>query len=119
MAQACAASSAWARSAMRSSVSSMPTESRSRSGGHGVSGPSTEARCSIRLSTPPSEVARFQICTRAAVLILAAFHADGQHAAEAAMHLARSDGVAGEILHPRIKHMGHIRVTDEMLGDLL
>ena len=30
-----------------------------------------EARCSIRLSTPPSEVARFHNCTRAAASIAA------------------------------------------------
>jgi hypothetical protein len=30
----------------------------------GRAGPSIEARCSIRLSTPPSEVARFQSRTR-------------------------------------------------------
>ncbi len=35
-------------------------------------GPSTLARCSIRLSTPPMEVARFQSCTFAAVAMAAA-----------------------------------------------
>ena len=39
--------------------SSIPTDRRSRSGGTGEAGPSMLARCSIRLSTPPSEVARF------------------------------------------------------------
>jgi len=59
------------RSAIKSLGSSIPTERRNRSGGAGLSAPSTEARCSIRLSTPPSEVARFQISTRAAVAIAA------------------------------------------------
>src|SRR5205807_947573 len=66
-----AACNAWSRSAPRSSGSSSPTESRSRSGGHGESGPSTEARCSIRLSTPPSEVARFHSSTLAAAAMAA------------------------------------------------
>ena len=60
------------RSAIRSPGSSIPTESRSRSGAPGCPAPSTEARCSIRLSTPPSEVARFQTSTRAAAAIAAA-----------------------------------------------
>ena len=64
--------SACSRSAMRSAGDSRPTERRSRSGGQGVPAPSTLARCSIRLSTPPSEVARFQISTLAAVRIAAA-----------------------------------------------
>ena len=84
---------------MRSSASSMPADSRNKSGGQGESGPSTEARCSIRLSVPPSEVARFQIATFAAVAMaacLAAFDADRQHSAEAATHLLRSDGVTGK-----------------------
>ena len=46
------------KSAIRSPVSSIPTDRRSRSGGTGLSGGSMPARCSIRLSTPPSEVAR-------------------------------------------------------------
>jgi predicted naringenin-chalcone synthase len=50
----------------------MPTDSRNRSGGTGLLAPSIEARCSKRLSTPPSEVARFQISTRAAAAIAAA-----------------------------------------------
>src|SRR5580704_797446 len=57
---------AWTRSRNRSSISSRPTERRSRSDGHGVPAPSIDARCSIRLSTPPSDVARFQSLTCAA-----------------------------------------------------
>lgn len=49
----------------------MPVLSRSRSGGAGVSAPSTLARCSIRLSVPPSEVARFHSLTLAAVAMAA------------------------------------------------
>ena len=82
---------------MRSSTSSAPTESRSRFGGAGEVGPSTEARCSIRLSTPPSEVARFHKETRAAVAmrgLLAASDQDREHAAEAALHLAGGQRVA-------------------------
>ena len=74
----------------RSPASSTPTDRRSRSGGHGVPGPSMLARCSIRLSTPPSDVARFHSSTRAAVAIAARsppLHAHRQHAAEAARHL--------------------------------
>jgi hypothetical protein len=38
----------------------------------GRAGASTEARCSMRLSTPPSDVARFHKPTRAAVAMAAA-----------------------------------------------
>ena len=62
-----ARSSACSRSAIKSAVSSMPTDRRSRSSGTGEPAPSTLARCSIRLSTPPSDVARFQSATLAAV----------------------------------------------------
>src|SRR5258708_15828365 len=62
---------ACSRSPIRSAASSIPTDSRRRSAGAGDSGPSIEARCSIRLSTPPSDVARFQTATRAAVAIAA------------------------------------------------
>src|SRR5581483_8885321 len=63
---------ACSRSPIRSSVLSRPTDRRSRSGVHGEPGPSMLARCSIRLSTPPSEVARFQMRTLAAVATAAA-----------------------------------------------
>ena len=77
--------------------SSMPTDRRSRSGGAGVPAPSTLARCSTRLSVPPSEVARFHSATCAAVAMAAASppaHADRQHAAEAAVHLPRRHRMA-------------------------
>src|SRR6266567_8649872 len=45
-------------SAIRSSTCSTPIDRRTRSAGHCVPGPSTLARCSARLSTEPSEVAR-------------------------------------------------------------
>ena len=49
----------------------MPTETRSRFAGTTLCGPSTVARCSMRLSTPPSEVAgtksRVRVATRFAV----------------------------------------------------
>ena len=63
---------ACSRSSIRSCASSMPTDSRSRSVGTGEPTPSTLARCSIRLSVPPSEVARFHKATLAAVVIAAA-----------------------------------------------
>src|SRR5690606_9333236 len=66
-----AAVRACSRSVIRSSTASTPTDSRSRSGGHGVVGPSTLARCSRRLSTPPSDVARFHSSTFAAVAMAA------------------------------------------------
>ena len=48
----------------------MPTDRRSRSARRrACPAPSTLARCSTRLSTPPSEVARFHSSTRAAVAI--------------------------------------------------
>src|ERR1700733_13383720 len=56
----------------KSSTSSIPADIRSRSTGQGEPAPSTEARCSISDSTPPSEVARFHSFTRAAVAIAAA-----------------------------------------------
>ena len=53
---------------MSSSAFSMPTETRSRFSGTTLLGPSTVARCSMRLSTPPSEVAgtksRVRVATR-------------------------------------------------------
>ncbi len=55
-----AASSAASRSAIRSPAASMPTDRRSRSSGTGEEGPSVVRRCSMRLSTPPSEVARLK-----------------------------------------------------------
>ena len=68
---AAAWSRACSRSAIRSSAVSMPMERRSRSRGVGVDGPSMLARCSIMLSTPPSEVARLNTFTCAAVAIAA------------------------------------------------
>ena len=88
--------------------------------GTGVAGPSMLARCSIRLSTPPSEVARFHSSTRAAVAIAAASpprDADRQHAAEPARHLARGHRMAGNARQAGIEHLGHARVPREMLGD--
>ena len=103
-------------------ASSIPVDSRSRSGGQGVPGPSTEARCSIRLSTPPSEVARFHKLTRAAVAIagaLAAGDLDRQHGAEAALHLARGDVVAGMLRQARVEHAGDVRMRRQALGERL
>ena len=48
---------AWSRSSIRSSGFSSPTDKRSRFSGTLVPGPSTDARCSIKLSTPPRLVA--------------------------------------------------------------
>jgi len=48
---------ACSRSAIKSSTCSRPTETRSRLSGVGESAPSTEARCSIKLSVPPRLVA--------------------------------------------------------------
>ena len=56
--------SAWSRSAIRSSGCSNPTDTRMRSRGVLVSGPSTSARCSTRLSTPPRLVARVKSLMR-------------------------------------------------------
>ena len=50
--------SAWSRSAIRSSTCSRPIDIRSRPCGVRLCGPSIDARCSIRLSTPPRLVAR-------------------------------------------------------------
>ena len=51
---------ACARSSMRSSGCSSPTDKRNRFCGVRVWGPSTEARCSIRLWAPPRLVARMK-----------------------------------------------------------
>lgn len=51
------------KSAMRSPTSSNPIESLKRFLGLDPYAPSTEARCSIRLSVPPKDVARLNICT--------------------------------------------------------
>ncbi len=55
---------AWSRSAMRSSACSMPIESRTSSGGAVEPVPSLVARCSIRLSTHPRDVARTKSLAR-------------------------------------------------------
>src|SRR6266496_3873205 len=57
---------AWARSATRSSGCSSPIERRRRPSGARVLSPSTEARCSTRLSGPPRLVARAKRRRRAA-----------------------------------------------------
>ena len=49
--------SAWSKSSFRSSMCSSPTETRRRFSGARVPGPSTDARCSTRLSVPPRLVA--------------------------------------------------------------
>ena len=55
--RACASSRASDRSIHRSCLFSRPTESLSRSSGVSLLGPSTDLRCYINDSTPPSEVA--------------------------------------------------------------
>ena len=52
--------SACSISRIRSSTCSTPIDRRTRSAGHSVPGPSTLARCSARLSTDPSDVARLK-----------------------------------------------------------
>ena len=124
MARAAAAAMAYAWSSRRAPARdppagwarySMPTERRSRSGGTGVPGPSIEARCSIRLSTPPSEVARFQSYPGRGRdrRRLAARDAERQHAAEAALHLARRDRVARMLGQARVEHLRDVRVARE------
>ena len=103
-------------SRQRSSTSSTPAESLSRSGGHGEPAPSIEARCSMSDSTPPSEVARFhKLHPRGGRdrSLGAAADADRQHAAEAALHLPARDVVAGMMRQPGIKHGGDGRVIGE------
>ena len=61
------AASAWSRSASRSSTSSMPTESRTRSAGTSSGDPATLAcvirpGCSISDSTPPSDSPSVNTC---------------------------------------------------------
>ena len=68
--------------------------------------PSIDARCSMRLSTPPSDVARFQSVTPAAVATALASPArdtNGQHVAEAAYHLPGGDLVPGMRLQAGIQ----------------
>src|SRR4051812_40964527 len=57
---------AWSKSSFKSSMCSSPTETRSRFSGARVSGPSTEARCSTRLSVPPRLVAWVKSLSRLA-----------------------------------------------------
>src|SRR5262245_51047928 len=54
-------------SVIKSSTHSRPTENLSKSTGHGLPSPSMLERCSTRLSTPPSDVARFQTRMRPAL----------------------------------------------------
>ena len=64
---------------------SRPTETRKRPCGVRLSGPSIEARCSIRLSTPPRLVARVKSCDAGRDRhrrLLAAAHLEREHAAE-------------------------------------
>ena len=58
--------SAGAKSPIKSSGCSRPMDHRCQSAGVAVSGPSMDARCSIRLCVPPKFVARTNTCTRAA-----------------------------------------------------
>src|SRR3954453_10749745 len=53
--------SACVKSSTRSSACSSPTETRSRFSAFRLPTPSLDARCSIRLSVPPSDVARVKI----------------------------------------------------------
>ena len=70
--------------------------------GTGDDGPSMLRRGSIRLSTPPREVARLNTRTRAARARRArpTGHPDGQHATEPAAHLPGRDLMAGMARHP-------------------
>ena len=58
--------SAWSRSSTKSSAFSRPMDNRSKPSGEVVPGPSMDARCSIKLSTPPKLVARMKIFVFAA-----------------------------------------------------
>ena len=91
----------------------MPTESRSRSGGAGVPAPSTLARCSIRLSTPPSEVARFHSSharrRRDRGRLAARSTRIDSMPPKPPLHLPRRDRVAVERRQPGIEHASTIR----------
>ena len=60
-------SSAWSKSSFKSSMCSSPTETRRRFSGARVPGPSTDARCSMRLSVPPRLVACVKSASRLAM----------------------------------------------------
>src|SRR5271154_2150305 len=100
----------------------MPTESRNKSAGTGVPAPSIEARCSMRLSTPPSEVARFQISTRAAVAIAASSPPVTRIDTippNPPGHLPCRDRVAGMARQTGIEHLPDMGMPSHCLGDEL
>ena len=100
----------------------MPTDRRKRSGGAGLPAPSIEARCSIRLSTPPSEVARFHTRTRAAAAIAASSPPLTRMLSmppKPPVHLPRRDRVAGMPGQSRIEHRARHRMRRQRLGDRL
>ena len=112
--------SACSRSAMSSSELSMPTETRSRFSGTTLCGPSTVARCSIRLSTPPSEGRGHEEpgAGRDPLRGLrVAGDEQGQHRAEAVGHLALRDRVSRVGPEPRVEHRVDLRVAFEVPGD--
>ncbi len=115
-----APSSAVARSAIRSSGLSRPIERRSKSAGTGDDAPSVLRRCSIRLSTPPSDVPRLNTLTAARTAIAAASPPASlieQHPSEPAAHLARGDHVTGMRRQPWIEHGRQRRMSLEVAGD--
>src|SRR5438067_9723449 len=63
--------SACSKSSIKSSGCSRPIEQRNKLSGEVVPGPSIDARCSIKLSTPPKLVARVKISVLAATRIAA------------------------------------------------
>ena len=111
---------ACSRSAIRSSGLSRPTESRSRSGGHGESGP-LDAGAVLDQALDAAERGRplpeLHVGGGGDRRGLAALHAHRQHAAEAALHLPRGDGVAGMRREARIEHGRDARVPREVLRD--
>ena len=91
-----------------------PTDKRSRSPGHGEPSPSIEARCSIRLSTPPSEVARSAVRRRRPPRPPPFADADRKHAAETARHLPQGRVVTGMRFRARIERRRHRRMADQV-----
>ena len=86
-------SSARERSAMRSMGLSRPIERRRRSAGIGEEAPSVVRRCSMRLSTPPSEVPRVKTRTPAST-------------ASAAARIPLSQPTLSEHIHELEREMG-------------
>ena len=113
-------SSAWARSAIRSSTCSRPTEIRSRFCGDTGFGPSTDARCSTSDSQPPSDVALVNRRSLPATASAASRppRSSMLSIAPKSRHLPRGDRMPGVRCAGRVVHPFDRRMCGQEFGHL-